>query len=88
MGFFFLRTVIAADASICSTFVVWHVLFWDEETCVGAFYVAYALKESAEFVGKAVLPHRSVFVIFMRSQYSRRSPVSSSTIALMKWRVL
>jgi hypothetical protein len=63
MGFFFLRMAIAAYASICCAFVVWHGLFWDEKTCVGALYVAYVLKELAELVGKAVLPHQSVFVV-------------------------
>ncbi len=56
MRFIFLRTVIAANASICRLFVTWHLFFTDEEASVHTFDVANALEQTAEFVGKALLP--------------------------------
>ncbi len=62
MWFVFLRKIVATDAAVGGSFVVWHFVFCNEEAGVGAFDIADALEEAAKFVGKAVSPDVLVFV--------------------------
>jgi hypothetical protein len=59
-----LRMVIAESASICCSFVTWHLFFTNEEASVRTFYVANALEQVAEFVGKALLPDGAMGIRF------------------------
>jgi hypothetical protein len=62
MWFVLLRTIVATDAAIGGSFVVWHFVFHNEEAGVGAFDVTEALEEAPKFIGKAVSPDVLVFV--------------------------
>ncbi len=64
MRFVFLRTVVAADASVGGAFVFWYLFFCDEEAGAGAFYITNSLEEATKFVGKASLPDVLVLVGF------------------------
>ncbi len=64
MQFILLGTIVATDPTIRCSFLVGHLLFANEKTCVSAFDVAYSLKQATEFVHKAVLPNGLVGVGF------------------------
>jgi hypothetical protein len=64
MRFILLGMIVATDPTVRCLFVVRHLLFANENTCVSAFDVAYSLKQATEFVGKAVLPNGLVEVGF------------------------
>jgi hypothetical protein len=57
---------IADNAAVCGAFVFGDLRFANEKTGVCARYVAYPLKQSSQFVCKAVFLHLSVFVQLMR----------------------
>ncbi len=59
-----MRMIIAANASICHSFVTWHFFFTDEEASVRTFDVMNALEQAAEFVGKALLPDGTMGIGF------------------------
>jgi hypothetical protein len=60
----YLGTIVATDLTVCFYFVVGHLLFANEKTCVSAFDVGYSLKQANEFVCEAVLPNGLVGVGF------------------------
>ncbi len=62
MRFIFLWLIIAANASIRCPFVTRHLVPANEETSVVPFDVSDTLEEVTKFVGKALLPNRTVGV--------------------------
>jgi hypothetical protein len=64
MQFILLGTIVATDPTVSCLFVVGHLLFANEKTCVSAFDVTYSLKQVTEFVCKAVFPNNLVGVRF------------------------
>ena len=76
--------VIAANASICCSFVTWHLFFTDEKASVHTFDVANALEQVAEFVGKALLPDGTMGIGFDEMAVFEDVTVMLSTITPMK----
>jgi hypothetical protein len=60
MQFIFLGTIDATDPTVSCSFVLEYLLFENEKTSVGAFDVAYSLKQATKFVCEAVLPNGMV----------------------------
>jgi hypothetical protein len=64
MRFVLLGTIVATNPTILCSFVMGHLFFVDDKTCVSAFDVAYFLKQVIKLVCKAVLPNGLLGVRF------------------------